>query len=261
MSIVPFISAIPFLLIGLHLLRVARASGAVPDRLLSAFFLLCSAAIVPRMVALDLVTSGTGMTWTAFWLSTVGNLIIGTSILCLCAFTWKVFRPDAGWAKKLVIAFVVAYVFTFAARASSLENAQASSPVAILYNVLGAASLAWAFVECVIYYLSMRRRLALGLADPVVANRFLLWSLWTGAIAIQALVMVALRAAVGWSGAGEILNAGGDPGGPWLDLIRAGKALFGVVAPVVVVSVVLSFSPPAAYLRWLRKEPTGAAAG
>jgi WS/DGAT/MGAT family acyltransferase len=40
----------------------------------------------------------------------------------------------------------------------------------------------WAFVEYTIYVNRMSRQARMGLGDPVVRNRFLLWMIWTGAI-------------------------------------------------------------------------------
>ncbi len=52
---------------------------------------------------------------------------------------------------------------------------------------------AWACYESLRYYRSMHRRQTLGLADPIVANRFLLWSIWTGAVTFLPLVALTIR--------------------------------------------------------------------
>ena len=127
----------------------------------------------------------------------------------------------------------------------------------IAFNGLNASVLVWAHLECLLYYRTMRRRQRLGLADPVLANRFLLWSLWTGAIALQGLAMLLLRIAIWSSGAHEVLQAGGDPGGPWLVLIDCVRVMLAIVAPTAVILAGLSFSPPAFYTRRLqRRQPS-----
>ena len=55
------------------------------------------------------------------------------------------------------------------------------------------AVLLWLFVESAIYAQRMRRRVRLGLGDPVVANRFTLWAIWTGALACIPLFVLTLR--------------------------------------------------------------------
>jgi len=252
--VVPWIAALPFALLGLHLLRIARSSGATPDRLLAAFFLCVAAGIPPRMLGVDLTVSG-GTSTSTYWLALLAGTCIGSGMVCLAAFAWKVFRPHAVWAKRLVTGFGVALFVALLAQARSLEASGGAGLPAILFNGLGALALFWSFVECVRYYRMMCRRCALGLADPVVTNRFLLWSLWTGAIGLQALLMVSLRIAVLWSGADQALAAGAAPGGPWVALIQYSKLLFGVIAPVAAVAVWLSFSPPSAYRRWLAASP------
>ena len=244
----------PFALLGIQLLRIARSSGATPDRLLAGFFLGLAAGIPPRMMGVDLAVRS-GVSWTGFWLSTVASVFIGIALVCLAAFAWKVFRPGEAWAKRLVIAFGAALCAALLASTRSLEASHAAGLPAITFNGLGAAALVWSFVECVRYYRMMRRRQALGMGDPVVANRFLLWSLWAGAIGLQATLMFALRIAILSSGASEQLTAGADPGSPWIALIHAAKGMLAIVAPVAVVSVWLSFSPPAAYRRWLVASP------
>ena len=254
MSAVSFIVALPFLLIGLHLLRVAVRSGAVPERLLAAFFLLCACGAVPRIAAVDLVTSGEGLSWTTFWLNMSANLAIGGALVCLAAFAWKVFRPDATWARNLVAAFAAALGAVTLTGATSLEASGGANPVSIAFNAVGTCTLTWTFVECVLYQRTLRKRLALGLADPLVVNRFFLWSLWTGAISLQAMITAVLRLSLWWSGAAELMRDGVDPGGHWLLWIRAAKGVVAIVGPVALVSVFLSFSPPARYRQWLRSE-------
>lgn len=257
MSVLPFVAAAPFALLGLHLARIAQRSHALPDRLLSTFFLLIAIGVPPRMISVDIATR-VGLTWTNFWFTTAANFVIGGGLACLAAFTWQVFRPESARAKKAFLGFVAAIAVVFVSGATSLEAAAGSGPVAIAFNGLGAVALLWSFVECVLYYGTMRRRRALGMADPIVTNRFLLWSLWTGAIALQAILMMSLRIGLWSTGAGEVISGGHDPGGSWLALIGAAKGLLAVVAPAAVVSVWLSFSPPAAYRRWLMRASESA---
>jgi hypothetical protein len=86
------------------------------------------------------------------------------------------------------------------------------------------AALLWLFFESASYARSMRRRLRLGLADPIVANRFVLWAIWTGALALIPLFVLGLRAAL------AVLGAGGATA------VAAGW---------------LAFFPPASYQRWI----------
>jgi hypothetical protein len=242
---------VPFALLGIHLLRISRRSGAVPDRLLSAFFLLVGFGVPHRIAAIDLATGGAGTNLLGFWLTTAANVLIGTAVVCLAAFTWQVFRRESAWARNAVVGFGLAVAVAILAGASSLGASAGSAPQAIAFNAVGALALLWAFCECVVYYSTMRRRRAVGLADPLVTNRFFLWSVWTGTIGLNSLFTTGLRVAIWSSGAGAVMSAGGDPGGDWLAWIAFAKGLVLIIAPTALISVWLSFSPPAAYRRWL----------
>ena len=250
MYVVPLAAAAPFALVGVHMLRVALRSGAAPDRLLAAVFCLLALGVPPRLIGVDLATTS-GLS-AAFPWACAANWLIGGSIVCLAAFTWRTFRVGEWWATALTVILGasmagVATAMTVAGRVGG------GGALAVGLNALAMVALAWAFVECARYQAVMRRRLAMGLADPVVANRFLLWALWTGALAAEGFGMLALRFGLFVTGAGEILAAGGDPGAFWTTWIFLLKASMAIVGPLIVVCVWLSFSPPAAYRRWLEE--------
>ena len=103
-----------------------------------------------------------------------------------------------------------------------------------------ATALAWAFGESLRYRLMMRRRARLGLADPVVANRFLLWCMWTGGLLGANAVIVIFRFTVG-------------------DLEQASAALHTAIVLCVTglalgggLSLWLAFFPPPAYILRVR---------
>ncbi len=83
---IPLIAAVPFTLLGLQLLRIARNSSATPDRLLAGFFLGLAAGIPPRMMGVDLAISS-GVSWAGFWLNTIASVFIGVALVCLAAFS------------------------------------------------------------------------------------------------------------------------------------------------------------------------------
>ena len=101
----------------------------------------------------------------------------------------------------------------------------------------------WLFVESVHYASRMRRRVRLGLGDPIVANRFTLWAIWTGALACIPLFVLALRTL-------GILEAP-VPGAPLPASVRAIIAMLGSGGAAALVACWLAFFPPAAYRRWI----------
>jgi hypothetical protein len=100
---------------------------------------------------------------------------------------------------------------------------------------------AWTGAESLGCWAKLRRRAALGLADPVVANRMLLWSV-AGFATVVLSVVIALS-----------MHAGLAPLRHPLPLAAIGSA-----AMIASVCWALVFLPPAAYLERLRRGARGA---
>jgi hypothetical protein len=100
-----------------------------------------------------------------------------------------------------------------------------------LENAAQLAAYLWASGEAAAYYAKLRRRQRIGLADPVVVNRILLWAVYGGAFAASQLVWMAV---VAWS---ESLTA--------LDPVMVALSVGGQLA------LWLAFAPPLPYRRWL----------
>jgi len=101
----------------------------------------------------------------------------------------------------------------------------------------------WAMIESYRYYVLMRRRLALGLVDPLVANRFFLWG--TGSLGTLLAIWTSSIPFMLMSNPGRALAVA--------PLVQMVTATFGVVTVII---YYLTFFPPTAYKRWV----TGAAA-
>ena len=101
----------------------------------------------------------------------------------------------------------------------------------------GPAGFGWIGGESFLQFAMARRRLAVGIGDRVVANRFLLWVLFAAfATGMSFINTGALLAGVS--------AAESKP-------IQAAMAVLGLAASV---SMYLAFLPPASYLRWIRRE-------
>jgi hypothetical protein len=159
----------------------------------------------------------------------------------LYAFTVRVFRDDARWAWAVFGAATALLVIQGCGHVwSQLGDDPTARARAIL--VWGAGSLAlsgiawgWTAFEALRFHALLRRRVALGLADPVVANRMLLWGSM-GAIAFACVVVDAVLL----YGAGEMGRT---------VLIPLVTAIAGLL---VSACMILAFWPPAAYLARIR---------
>jgi hypothetical protein len=225
------------LLVGTRLLRLAQRSGAVPELALGVAFLGVGAIGYP----IGLLSVLPGMPeLVARPLFALSNLVTGVGSAAVFVFTRSVFRPDAGWARGLVrlAALVLAIQAAFGvARAIQGDSAQFAVPDLgfSLRQAITAFSYAWTAAEALRYRALLVRRLALGLAEVEVVNRFLLWAIagagaFTGSFTMS---VVTFAGALPWE----------DP------LALAAVGLGGLVAALC---TALAFTPPRAYLAWVR---------
>jgi len=181
--------------IGWRLLALWRRTRQRPELLLGLGLVLTSCVAIPLAAVgrvPGLAESGVGRSCFA-----LGMFTIAGSQALLIAFTQQVFRPGAPWAKAAGIA--VTAVVTAAVAFISFVNFTGVSVAEIVprmrpgtLTLMGSmlVCFAWASAESFAYWRALRRRLALGLADPVVGDRFYLWGLSSGANTLLLAVML-----------------------------------------------------------------------
>jgi hypothetical protein len=232
--------------LGARLWRSGAPGSA--ERWLALTFGALGCGVLPRFVAARLLSAyDTGVL--ALSLNAASHLAIEAAIIGLSLFTWRVFRPGSHGARAFVAGVaVVSGVFTLWLIATT-DSEQEVSALALAVNATRAIPVLWAFAECARYARLMRRRVALGLADPVVANRFVLWSVWTGALGFAAILLFAVRSRAFW-----LQLHGVDPRVVMPAAIPITGALAGIAVVSASVAVWLAFFPPESYRRWLRAE-------
>lgn len=234
--------ALPVLLslLSLRLFRLAWRTRRLPEVLVGAYFLLAPFGIslairIGRFVPAYQPTA-----------RAVSNLLFTAGGVALLLFAWCVFRPDSRPARALAFggsaALVAIWLLGF------LLGSYASD--ASFFLLLPAfLSYGWVFGESLRYYLLLRRRQRLGLADPVLVNRFLLFAVWTGAvvaITVLGLAGSALQLASG------TFHDGGGLGDPVI------LAITRLLALPIAASLWLVFLAPARYHAWLRARAASA---
>lgn len=154
-------------------------------------------------------------------------------------FVQRVFRPTASWARALpwltagaVGGMATAQFFEPGLLAFAREN---RGPWRF-HAVAALLPLAWSAGESFAYHGRMRRRLALGLADPVVTDRFLLWSLGMTA----AFTIAGIDTALVLQGSSLIAT-------------RFGGLVIGCIGMISATTMWLAFFPPRAYLERVRR--------
>jgi len=228
--------------LGVRLLRLSRRTGARPELWLGLAFSFAGGSVwlIP-LAATDGLPPATARS-----LAFIAQGGISVAIGFLALFTGCVFRPQSAsrWFAPLLVAANGAAAVAVIASGMPLPVGR----VGLFVLLARCAVLLWLFVESAIYAQRMRRRIRLGLGDPLVANRFTLWAIWTGALACIPLFVLALR----MLGALEPLV----PGTPLPAAVRAIIAVLGMGGATALVACWLAFFPPAAYRSWIERTAT-----
>jgi hypothetical protein len=88
---------------------------------------------------------------------------------------WRIFRPGEAWAGALCAVISGVLAVAFALRLVGPAD-DATSPIHFWPSTIaGTASYVWSAFEALRYHALLRRRVRLGLAEPAMARRFLLW--------------------------------------------------------------------------------------
>ena len=165
----------------------------------------------------------------------------------LCIFTWQVYRPASQIARLTTYAVVTAMVLVvgYGAYLGSTQSLEVG-PLSVLSALIYVGAMVWSAIEALIYWSALRKRMRLGLADPLVTNRVLLWGMATGTAGVGIAIGMAARH---WGGVIEYQNS-------WVALCYAGHGF------VAAIAFWLAFQPPAAYVRWVvgNARPRGASA-
>jgi hypothetical protein len=222
-------------LLGARLIALSVQTRKLPELWIGLFFVLTGPGALSMLKALEL----RGHDPAAHPMAVVGLALIGLGTVPVYVFTCSVFRSGAYWARALATAGSLLVLWgCFAQLGGFSLHIDASRPR--LEFVLGRLlCFGWATAESLRMYLMMRRRLAVGLGDAVVGNRFLLFALWSAAMGVLP-IMHALDRLVG------------DTNG----YLRLLAVLPKLVGACTFLAILLNFFPPRAYLRWLRHAET-----
>lgn len=214
--------------VGARLMLLARRTRRLPELAIGSSLFLLGAIGYPLTI---LARNGVGGPEGSALLLGAGFAFENVGAAAMALATWRTFRRDSAWARWLFLVFAALLAGTWLAQAARGEFAVANG-IYWLAFAGRALPFAWSAAESWHYYGRLRRRLAIGLAEPVVTDRFRLWAINTSAVtAAFAVFGIAVWMQVPVSTSPNVL---------------ASSSIAGLVASV---SMWLAFLPPDWYLR------------
>jgi hypothetical protein len=217
--------------LGVRLLRAALRTRELPELCIgtaSITFALAGVAIVSSRAA-----DSEGGSFQLVALA-MGSTIVGVG--ALAASVWRTFRPQSRWTGAFCAAFFAAQLALFLAYVTGERAPAGAMPVsekALL--VARVATYVWAAAECFHYHALLRRRLRLGLADPMIAHQIWLWGISATSMTLLLTTLAVSKAVLG------------EPG-------LFSPAIVSVTTPLALVSsfaIWFAFFPPSGYRRFI----------
>ncbi|HEY8122242.1 MAG TPA: hypothetical protein VII78_13055 [Myxococcota bacterium] len=228
--------------VGIRLLLLAWRTRELTDFTIACALVVLAGITYPLMLAGAL--GGFALEPTR-WMLIASGFTGALGFGAVAAFTQRAFRPHAAWAHALSGVLIAMLGYSAVASMLSAQHAgdfealrSPRSPL-VWTRVAAVAIYLWTSFEGLRCWVQARRRLALGLADPLVVNRFLLWAL-IGAFALCSVAPALV-----------LTLAGKQP----LDYPMT-RLTTGVAGVATAVAMQLSFLPPASYRRWVLGHAT-----
>ena len=221
---------------GTRLLLLASRTRALPETSLGITY------IVGGMLGWAAVLVGGGIIDRApeagRLLNAVGLLCFSAGSLSLGLFCWRVFAPTSLGARGLFFALLLMLIVDWVHNILILGTP--FPPTTSFWywpGMVGRTTLIlWRPAAVLPYYARLRKRLALGLADPVATNRVLLWGAAGALSATSSIFVVAVTLA-----------------DLWVTPARAPIAITTVVLATLDSALSwLAFVPPRRYIAWVK---------
>lgn len=229
-----------FIAASLPLLRLAGRTREMPERVLGITFLLMGVSYLFYELPFALTDETLLISF-----SLTGRLLYGVSVLTTALFTKLVFHPGRAWADRLLW-FTAALLVTGIAVSGWYGDWEGLDPLGnpgFWPEWVGQMiPCVWVATAGLTQYAKARRRVRVGLTDPLVCNRFLLFGGF-GLAQVGTLALL-VPSYVGYGTTGSFSHA--------MDVS------IGLFEYTSILAIWLAFFPPAAYRSWLN-APTPAA--
>lgn len=220
--------------LGIRLLRLAARTRTAPELAMGLYCIFVTSGAFLLALGLRELRSGGAP---IFWLTAASTFCIGVGALALAAGISRIFHPGERWAHMLVIGVGLWMGASWVAcvlpgRPVLLGDLTVANGFFVAGRI---AVYACGAFEAFRYAAMLRRRVALGLADPVTANQILLWGIaWVCVAGIAVGSLIAMYV-----------------GGP--EIVRSPIMLTSISSlnAAAWICTWLAFFPPRAYQRWI----------
>jgi hypothetical protein len=229
--------------LAMRMLRLASRTRKLPELMIGLHMVTLVLGYLIEFAGMEIADAHPS---TGIALRAIANLLYAVCIFVYLLFTWKVFAPETRWAPILVIvmtlALAVGWIGEVLTTDFGFSAARFLRPWFWLAFIPRIVGVGWASFEALSHHAKLRRRMRLGLADPITTNRLLLW-------ALAALSESAIYVAV------TVTILAGRPDGFLNGNAALWVSAFGVSGATC---MWLGFFPPGGYQRWLeaRAQPT-----
>lgn len=220
-------------LVAVHLLRLAARTGQLPELLIGLSLLVGGGIGYPGSVAARALAQTSPDLASRLAIAGVLGLALSAWAMLLC---WNViYHRGQRWSRNTVVATTVLLFVVLVERLATMGAAGVTTSNSGYVGWLLAGTLPYLFngVSGLRYHARMSRRIPLGLADPIVANRILLWS-------TTSLVVVAQYA---YSLCGLLLGSA---------FAAMSTAVIGSLGLSIALLLTLAFFPPQPFSRWVQ---------
>jgi hypothetical protein len=224
-------------LLGVRMLWLGVRGRTLPETWIGLFFVATGAGAELALHAID----GSVDPALSTSLMLAGAPMLTLATVSGYAFTYTVFRRGDSFALAIVVAGTLLALWGTWHQLRGPNGAPDLEALSDEFLLGRAACFAWGAYEAVRAYRMARRRLALGLADPVVTNRFLLFGIWFGVMGVMPITLALSRL----YGGAEALQIATDVGPK-------------IVGVIMIAALVLTFFPPRSYLDWVAASARGA---
>ncbi|HTY17150.1 MAG TPA: hypothetical protein VMH82_05405 [Myxococcota bacterium] len=161
--------------VGLRLSWTGLRRGGIPESTIGLSFLLAGGIGTLLLIA----SNGAGAAQALLRAASLGFINLGIAVLGV--FNWRVFRPDrTGALLFATFASLLALSFSADLARRAFLDQDPRPPLWIATDAAGRIGMyGWGCCETLWQCALARRRVRLGLGDPLVADRFLLWGIGT----------------------------------------------------------------------------------